>query len=99
MARVSRASIYNWQKDENFKTKLQSERNLLFIESLDLLRQGSMKAVQVLYALLNSDDETTRRLTAKEVLNQALKITELRDLEERITKIEKALDYKNHNST
>ncbi len=87
-AKVSRGSIYNWMKDENFNKILQKERDILFYESLDLLKQATGKAVKELINLLSSRDESTRRLTAKEILIQSLKITEIRDLEIRIGRIE-----------
>ncbi len=87
-AKVSRGSIYNWLKDENFHKTLQKERDILFYESLDLLKQATTKAVKEFLNLLESENENTRRLVAKEILIQSLKITEIRDLEIRMGRIE-----------
>jgi transposase len=91
-AKVSRSSIYNWLKDDIFKEKLKKEREALFAEGLDLLKQATNKAVNELINLLKSRDETTRRLTAKEIINLSLRTTEIRDLEERISKIEQIIE-------
>ena len=87
-AKVSRGSIYNWMKDENFHKTLQKERDILFYESLDLLKQATTKAVKEFLNLLESENENTRRLAAKEILIQSLKIAEIRDLEIRMGRIE-----------
>lgn len=87
-AKISRGSIYNWMKDENFKKRLQNERNVLFAESLDLLKQANLKAVEVLIKLLNSKDEKNQRLAAKEIINMSMKVAENRDFEIRISRIE-----------
>jgi transposase len=91
-ANVCRSSIYNWLKEEHFKEVLHQERQVLFSESLDLLRQATGGAVKELLRLLESDNETTRRLAAHEILSQALRVTEIRDLEERLFGIERHLE-------
>jgi len=95
-AKVSRGSIYIWLKDVNFRERLHQERDALFSESLELLKQATGKAVKELINLLNSRDETTRRLAAREILSQSLKITEIRDLEERITKVEQVVEREHY---
>jgi hypothetical protein len=91
-ARVSRSSIYNWLKEEHFRETLQRERQVLFSESLDLLKQATGRAVRELLQLLNSNNETTRRLAAREILSQALRVTEVRDLEEKLSGIERRIE-------
>jgi len=93
-AKVSRASIYNWLKNEKFKEILKKEREALFVESLEVLRQATRKAANVLINLLKSNDETTKRLAAKEIINLTLRTTEIWDLEERMSKIEEIVEQK-----
>jgi len=95
-AKVSRASIYNWLKDEDFREKLKKERNTLFCESLDLLKQATGKAVKELIDLLRSRNEKTRRLAAKEIINFSLRMTELQDLGERLNKLEEVIERERH---
>ncbi len=96
-AKVSRASIYNWLKNEKFKEILKKERDALFVESLEVLRQATRKAANVLINLLKSNDETTKRLAAKEIINLTLRTTEIWDLEERMSKIEEIVEQKYQN--
>jgi len=96
-AKVSRASIYNWLKNEKFKEILKKEREALFVESLEVLRQATRKAANVLINLLKSNDETTKRLAAKEIINLTLRTTEIWDLEERVSKIEEIVEQKYQN--
>ena len=87
-ADVSRSSIYNWLKEAPFRETLLREREVMFAESLDLLKQATGRAVSELINLLGSSNETTRRLAAREILSQSLRVTEIRDLEERLFNIE-----------
>lgn len=93
-AKISRTTIYLWLKDETFKARLEKERDILFYEHLNLLRQAAGKATKVLIDLLKSEDETTRRLAAREILSQSLRITEIRSLERRISWLEEVVEQK-----
>ena len=93
-ARVSRGTLYNWMKEELFHEKLMEERTAVFNESLGLLKQASREAVVVLFNLLKSKSETTKRLAAKEILGLSIRVTEIKDLEERISKIEQIVEQK-----
>lgn len=97
-AKISRGTVYNWLKDNNFKKILERERDALFFESLSLLKQANIKAARTLIDLLESTDETTRRLAAKEILSVSLRITEIRDFEERISRIEEIIKQENNSS-
>lgn len=92
--RVSRGTLYNWMREESFNERLKKERQDLFNWSLSLLKQATQKAVNELINLLNSKDETTRRLTAKEIINLSLRTIEIKQLEERITEIEQIIEQK-----
>jgi transposase len=93
-ARVSRGTLYNWMKEELFHEKLMEERTAVFNESLGLLKQATREAVNVLLNLLKSKSETTKRLAAKEILGLSIRVTEIKDLEERISKIEQIVEQK-----
>ena len=92
--KISRGTVYNWLKDDNFKKILERERNALFFESLSLLKQANIKAAQTLIDLLESADETTRRLAAREILGFSIRITEIKDMEERVSKVEQIVEQK-----
>lgn len=96
-AKISRSSIYLWLKDQSFKARLEKERDILFHEHLNLLRQAVGKATKVLIDLLKSEDETSKRLSAREILSQSLRITEIRSLERRISWLEEVVEQKYQN--
>jgi len=91
-ARVSRSTLYNWFNDNQFKARLEKERESVFEEGLMALKTATSKAAKTLIQLLDSKDRNTRRLAAKEIINVALKVVELQDIQERIEKIEEQLE-------
>lgn len=95
-ANVSRGTIYNWLKQESFKNRLEQERKILFEEGLNALQGAASKAAITLVQLLQSKDESTKRLAAKEIINVALKVTEIRDLEARVSQLEELLEQNKH---
>ena len=95
-AKVSRGTVYNWLKQESFRDRLEQERKTLFEEGLNALKGAASKAAITLIELLESKDENTKRLVAKEIINVALKVTEIRDLEERVSQLEETLEQNKH---
>lgn len=93
-AKVSRGTLYNWMKEELFHEKLMEERTAIFNESLGLIKQATREAVNVLVDLLKCKNETTRRLAAREILGFSIRITEIKDIEERVSKVEQIVEQK-----
>lgn len=93
-ARIGRETIYRWMRQKHFKEMIEKKRQELFEEGLNRLRAATDKAALTMIALLDSEDETSRRLAAKDILNFALKAIETQDLEERIERIEDILQKK-----
>ncbi len=93
-AKVSRSTLFDWLKLERFKERLKEERETLFDEGIGALKAATRTASAKLIALLNSRNENVRRLTAKEIIGVSLKIAEVQDLEERVSKLEEMLAEK-----
>lgn len=91
-AKVGRTSLYKWMKDPLFQQRLQDARETLFFEGLDKLKGAMAKAADVLIKLLSSSDEGQQRLAAKTILDYGLKGFELKNLEERLVRLEEQLD-------
>ena len=91
-AKVGRTSLYEWMKDPLFQQRLQEGREILFYEGLDRLKGAMVKAADVLIGLLSSSDEGQQRLAAKTILDFGLKGFELKNLEERIIRLEERLE-------
>ncbi|MFW6131528.1 MAG: phBC6A51 family helix-turn-helix protein [Candidatus Aminicenantaceae bacterium] len=91
-AGISRSTIYKWLKDDIFRERLEEERKNIFEEGLNSIKAATLKATHTLIKLLYSEDENTRRLAAKEILNMGFKAVEILELEERIGKLEELLE-------
>jgi len=89
---ISRQTIHNWLREKPFKEHLEKERKELFEEGLNALKGAMAKASRALIGLLDCDDRKERRLAAKEIINMALKVCEIKELEERISGLEDFLD-------
>ena len=87
-SRVSRGTLYNWLKQECFKSRLEEERKAFFEEALNLLKASTKKAAETLIQLLDSNDRTTKRLAAIALINFGIKAAEIIELEERVTVLE-----------
>lgn len=91
-ARVSKTTFYTWMQDEAFAAEFDKQRSEIFEAAFGMISQNIEKAVTTLVGLLNSKDERVKRLTANDMIGHFLKHKELKDLEERIQRIEERLD-------
>ena len=89
-AGVNRGTIYRWRKDEDFNQALkQAETEAIATLGRELITLGS-KATSAVEAVLDSGESTpAQKLRASEIiLNNILRLKELVDFEERLTKLE-----------
>lgn len=90
-AGVSRTSFYLWLRDPAFKAELELQRRAITKEAFDNLRAGVSEAVDVLRALLKSNEEGIRLRSAQTIIENTLKSIEIESLEDRITLLEVTL--------
>lgn len=90
-AGISKTTLYEWMKQDPFRVQLEAARADLFKEGMDTLKAAAGKAARRLVELLDSRNENTRRLTAREVLALSMKIDETQGLEKRIEQLEEIL--------
>ena len=90
-AGISKTTLYEWMKQDPFRLELEASRAALFKEGMDALKGAAGKAARKLVELLDSRNENTRRLTAREVLALGMKIDETQRLEKRIEQLEEIL--------
>lgn len=88
---ISKTTLYEWQKQELFRTRLEEARADVFNEGLNRIKGATEKAARKLIELLDSRNENTRRLTAREVLALGMKVDETQRLEKRIEQLEEIL--------
>jgi hypothetical protein len=93
-AGVGERTVYLWQNSEAFRAYVRAEEQRFRGELLSVLRRGVLKAVQVLEAALDSNDEDRKLLAARALLSAGarfLALMETAELHERIEKIEQRL--------
>jgi transposase-like protein len=91
-AKVSRATVYRWLDDADFKIKLKEQRDVLLETAVESIKCRAAKAVEKLAALMDSKDERTRRLACKDLIDYALRIKEVQSIEDRLVAMEKTLN-------
>ena len=90
-ARVNRTTFYEWLKIPDFKSELDRRRDEIAAEAFGVLSQGLTKAVEILVGLLDNKDDRLKRLAAKDVIDFIVRHKENKDLDKRLTEIEKLL--------
>lgn len=89
VVRSSPATAWRWLADPEFKRVLEQTKAELFGQAINELKAAALTAARGLVKLLTSKNETTRRLTAIEVLEINFRAREAEDIEVRLTKLEK----------
>ncbi len=91
-ARISKTTFYKWLQDEGFAAEFDQQRSKIAEAAFGMIAQNIGKAASSLVGLLDTSDDRVRRLTANDVIGRFLKHKELKDLEERIQRIEGRLE-------
>jgi len=91
--RVSRSTIYKWLERQDFKEKFAEARQQVFNESLEELKTLTKEAIATLEDILKNGTKETSRVTAsKTVLELALRLKEVEELEKRVEELEKIVE-------
>lgn len=91
-ARVSKATVYAWLKEEAFREELRKQREEVVRGALETLKANTAKATETLVKLLDSDKEGIQARAAEDIIEFTQKAIELEDLERRIAAIEERQD-------
>ena len=91
-ANISKSTLYRWLKDETFQSEFRKAKFSLISNAITTLQRSSTTAVNVLCEVMNNEETpaSTRVNASRIVLEQAIKCTELEDLEKKITGLEEA---------
>jgi transposase len=87
-AKVSKVTVYEWLKQENFRQELKRQRDELIERALDNLKANVSKATETLVKLLDSKSEPIRARAAEDIIEFAQKAIEHEELEKRIEALE-----------
>jgi hypothetical protein len=90
-ARISRSSFYKYMQEQAFKDEFERQRKAIINEGLHRLKVTMDQAVDVLIELLTSNNDGIRYRTAESMIDKVLKSTEMEDIENRLTEIERRI--------
>ncbi len=88
-AKVSKATIYGWLKEEAFRGELRRQREEVVTGALEILKANVSKATETLVKLLGSEKEGIRARAAEDIIEFTQKALEYEELERRISALEK----------
>jgi phage terminase small subunit len=93
-AGVGERTVYVWLNNESFQRYIRAEQARLRGELTSVLRRSVLKAISVLEAALDGDDEDRKLLAARALLSAGarfLALLETAELHERLEKLEQRL--------
>jgi hypothetical protein len=88
VAGVSEKTLHRWLDDSTFRAALQDAEGKLIDGVSRFLLSGQTKALRVLSELMENANDTNRRLSAIAWLDLTIKMRELNDIEERLSRLE-----------
>jgi DUF1680 family protein len=87
-ARISKATVYQWLKDQNFRQELKRRRDAIIEQALDSLKANLSQASETLVKHLNSTRENISIRAAESIIDFVQKAIEHEELEKRIEALE-----------
>lgn len=91
-AKVGKATLYKWLKNETFRYEIRRLRQEIVTGALENLKANVTKATEALVGLLDSQNETIRHRTAKDIIEFTQRAIENENLEERIENLERKMN-------
>ena len=89
---ISKTLFYQWLKKPDFAEEYRRHRDVLVNEAMESLKESVGRAVDSLTALLDTDNESLRRALSNDILNHVLKIKEMQEVENRMSKPEQLME-------
>ena len=90
-AGVSKATVYEWLKDDVFRNELKRQRNSIIDSAVDTLKANIAKATETLVKHLDSEHENISIRAAESIIEFTQKALEHEELERRIEALEDRL--------
>ena len=91
---IGRSTVYRWLREPDFADELARRRNKVLNEALESVKNLTTRAARELGALLDTEDERLRRQICRDILSHSIKIRELEEIEQRLTRLEQAMNEK-----
>ena len=93
-AGVTRQTAHRWLRMVEFRDELARRREVVLAEALAGVTTQAGRAAGELGRLLETSDLRLRRLVCNDILNHALRVRELENLERRLAALEKVMEEK-----
>ena len=90
-AKVSKATVYGWLKEEAFREELGRQREEVVRGALETLKANVGKATETLVNLLESEKEGIRARAAEDIIEFTQKAVEQEELEKRVAALEELM--------
>ena len=90
-ANIGKTSLYAWLKNPAFKNELDRQLKELSDHALDRLKASTTEAVDVLIKTLKRRNPHLQLKSAKSIMDYFLKIKELQEFDERLSKLEEVV--------
>lgn len=90
-AGLSKQTVYTWLKQDAFKKEIRRCRDELMQNAIETLKANVGKATEAFVGLLDSQNESIKHRTAKDIIEFTLRSAENESLEERIDSLEERL--------
>ncbi len=90
-AKITPTTYYDWIRNNNFETALQTARNEIINGAMLTLKSHVGQAVNELAKLLTSSNEEIRRKTANNIIELSLRWHEAGEIENRLEEIERII--------
>ena len=91
-AKVSKVTVYDWLKQENFRQELKRQRDEMIERALNSLKANIAKATETLVKHLDSKRENISIRAAESIIQFAQKAIEFENLEKRIGTLEERIN-------
>ena len=92
---ITPRTVRRWIQEPEVRERLRGARKDVMNRSLVRLQQSTCEAVDCLVAVLKGESESARVAAARCILEQALRATELNDVQERLDQLERVAKSRN----
>ena len=90
-AGIAKQTFYNWLKDEPFRGEYQRQQGRLFDLAFDTMKRNVQDGADKLAGLLSTDNPQLLRHVCRDVLDYALKMKEMTEVNARIDVLERTV--------
>jgi hypothetical protein len=90
-AKISRSTLHLWNQQEAFRDALQAAQDGAFEASLQQVKVNAGAAVEVLLLLMQTGKQDVRARCASLILEHAIRIKQVEELEKRLETLEYAV--------